>query len=201
MKSVTGKLRIDRIRSGMVQRCYNPKNQSYCNYGARGVTICEEWRHSTQAFYKWSIANGYADDLWIDRIDVNGQYSPFNCKWSTRVEQMNNKRSNIFVEINGETKTFRQWERETSIPSSTIQTRYYQGLRGEELIKPSDHGVTYVTVQGRTHSLVEWSKITGIPKRTLRSRYDAGDREERLVRPIQRNYAKAQDTTGGVDNE
>lgn len=81
----------------MKDRCYNSKHQAFKHYGGRGITICDEWKDNFQAFYDWAMANGYRDDLTIDRIDVDGNYEPSNCRWATAKEQANNKRRNKHV--------------------------------------------------------------------------------------------------------
>lgn len=80
-----------RIWQNMKTRCLNPKYKQWENYGGRGITICDEWKDNFQAFYDWAIANGYADNLTIDRINNDGNYCPENCRWTTMAEQNKNR--------------------------------------------------------------------------------------------------------------
>jgi hypothetical protein len=73
-------------------RCFYPKDKRYSEYGGRGITVCDEWKNSFEAFRDWAIANGYSDDLTIDRINVNGNYCPENCRFITRAENNKNRR-------------------------------------------------------------------------------------------------------------
>lgn len=84
--------RIYSIWHGMKSRCYNPNTENYKYYGGRGITVCDEWRDDVVSFYNWAMANGYQDDLTIDRKDNYQGYSPSNCRWATIAEQNKNKR-------------------------------------------------------------------------------------------------------------
>ena len=100
----TGKTRILGILNGMKKRCYDKKHEKYHRYGGRGITICDEWLNNPASFVEWSMANGYADDLTIDRINNDGNYEPGNCRWTTQKVQQNNKSSCVCVTYKGETK-------------------------------------------------------------------------------------------------
>lgn len=102
------KTRLHRIWVAMRKRCGNPNDSSYPRYGGRGITVCGDWQEYKQ-FRTWAMENGYQDGLTIDRIDVNGNYEPGNCRWADLKTQARNKRGNYLVEINGETKPLAEW--------------------------------------------------------------------------------------------
>jgi hypothetical protein len=121
----------------MKARCYNPNYFEKRYYGERGIEICEEWLNSFDAFRKWSLENGYADNLTIDRIDVNKGYSPDNCRWITQKEQNRNKRNNIYIEHDGEIKTLVDWCAELNLKYGTIEMRIKRGWdKGKALVTP-----------------------------------------------------------------
>lgn len=115
--------RIHVIWVSMKGRCYNPNNAEYETYGGRGIAVCDEWLNSFEAFYEWTVASGYADDLSIDRKDVNGNYEPSNCRWATQKEQQNNRRNNRYITYNGETHTMAEWARILNINYGTLCSR------------------------------------------------------------------------------
>ena len=87
--------RIYRIWCAMKSRCTNSNVPCYKYYGGRGITVCDEWKNDFMSFYNWAMSHGYAENLTIDRIDVDGNYEPSNCRWATMKEQNKNKRRKI----------------------------------------------------------------------------------------------------------
>ena len=115
--------KLYRTWQNMKRRCDTPSSNSYKNYGGRGIKVCDKWKNDFMSFYNWAMENGYRDDLTIDRIDVNGNYEPNNCRWVTQIEQANNKRNNKVIEYNGKRLTLSQWSKETGIKQETINWR------------------------------------------------------------------------------
>ena len=119
----------------MFYRCYNPKCSQYKNYGGRGIEVCEEWRESIEAFAKWVETSNYEEGLTLDRIDVNGNYEPSNCRWATQKQQANNRRSSAYITIGNETKTIAEWAEYSGLKCATIGRRYrVSGVRDERLL-------------------------------------------------------------------
>jgi hypothetical protein len=106
----------------MKRRCSNPNYKWYANYGGRGIKVCDEWQ-KFEPFCDWAMANGYTEELTIDRIDIDGNYSPSNCRWVDMVTQNNNKRTNRLITFNNETHTMKEWSRILGIKYHTLENR------------------------------------------------------------------------------
>lgn len=127
--------RLYQIWFSMRQRCHYPASLSYRRYGGRGIEVCDEW-NNFQTFYDWAMANGYRDDLTLDRIDSNGNYAPSNCRWATMKEQQNNRSNNIRVSIGGVERTLSEWSDVSGIPRSTLTWRVKHNWAENELFMP-----------------------------------------------------------------
>ena len=125
--------RIYNIWRSMRQRCTNPNCINYKNYGGKGICVCNEWNDFTN-FYTWAMANGYKDDLTIDRVDVNGNYEPSNCRWISYKQQANNKTNNRLIEFQGESRTLGEWASITGIKLGTIWNRLNLGWSVERAL-------------------------------------------------------------------
>jgi len=101
--------RLYNIWRGICKRCLNTNDSNWKHYGARGIRICEEWASSYEVFALWARANGYHDELTIERVDNDGHYEPANCRWATYREQARNRRNNHILEAFGESKTIAAW--------------------------------------------------------------------------------------------
>ena len=120
------------VWNDMKCRCRNKTHHAYKFYGARGVTVCDEWRTSFKAFYTWAMANGYKSGLEIDRRDNSLGYSPSNCRWTTRAEQARNRNVCVLKTINGVTKTVGEWADVHGLKQSTVHGRLKRGWSIQE---------------------------------------------------------------------
>lgn len=105
------------------ERCYNPNAKAYPRYGGRGITVCDEWLNDFSAFEKWCLENGYKPELQIDRIDNDGPYAPWNCRFATNKENSQHKGSTRFYTYMGETKNLTQWCEQLNMPYGTVLAR------------------------------------------------------------------------------
>lgn len=123
--------RLYRIWTNIKTRCFNKNAPVYNNYGGRGINLCDEWMEFAP-FMKWSLSHGYSDDLAIDRIDNNGDYEPNNCRWVNANVQANNKRNNIYVDIDYKGQTLKRFCFEHGLNYKSEHTyKYRHGLANE----------------------------------------------------------------------
>lgn len=125
--------RIYHIWQGAKNRVFNKNDEHWLAYGGRGITMCKEWATSFEHFCAWAFANGYSENLTIDRIDVNGNYCPENCRWVTNAEQQRNKRNNRYYTYNGKTQLIPAWAKEFGVTDSTIRSRIRRGIPPEKV--------------------------------------------------------------------
>lgn len=137
--------RLYSIWKGMKSRCSNPRIPSYSAYGARGITVCEQWRGDYVSFRNWALASGYHDDLEIDRRDNDGGYCPENCRWVTHKQNANNKQQSVYLTAFGETKTMIDWANDPRcVPQyGALQVRVRNGWETEKALTttPKFNGV------------------------------------------------------------
>lgn len=127
------KTRLFKIWSSMHERCERVKHPHYDAYGGRGIKVCDEWKEYLP-FAEWARNNGYTDELTIDRIDVNGNYEPSNCRWVTMKEQHNNKRNNRILLYHGETYTLTQLAEKVGMNKTTLKERINLGWSIEDAV-------------------------------------------------------------------
>lgn len=116
----------------MRNRCCNPNCDSYKYYGARGISICKEWLDNPQSFFDWALKNGWEENLSIDRIDVNGNYEPSNCRWANDKTQANNTRRNKYITYKNQTRTLSQWAEILKMNRHSLGGRLLKGWSVEK---------------------------------------------------------------------
>ena len=131
MKHNLSRSRINKIYLAMKNRCYCKTSDRYSYYGGRGIKICDEWLADFMNFYNWAMANGYREDLTIDRINVNGNYEPNNCRWIKQIEQNRNKRNNILYKG----KCLAEWIRALKITNQRLFYSKVKKYGAEQIIK------------------------------------------------------------------
>jgi len=109
----------------MLARCTDSQDESYPNYGGRGIHVCAEWQNDFYAFQSWALGHGFSPELTIDRIDNSGDYAPDNCRWATYTEQNNNYRRNVIISFNGEQHTIAEWAKIIGVSHALIWQRIF----------------------------------------------------------------------------
>ena len=166
--------RLYSIYLGMKARCYNKNDHAYRLYGERGISISPCWlgEDGYKNFREWSMNNGYSEELTIDRIDVNGNYEPNNCRWATMNVQSNNRRNTIRVKIGEREMTLSEISDLYNIKRQTLMSRYRAGCKDEQLI--TGKGLKRYEVNGNLYTADEIEEVYGVPKQQFRSRLGKG---------------------------
>jgi hypothetical protein len=172
IKHNESKTRLFHIWVGMHDRCYTPSSTSYPDYGGRGISICEDWKTDFIAFKKWAELNGYNDELTIERIDVNGNYEPSNCRWVSRKTQCNNKRNNHYITYKGRTQTLAQWCEELNLNYGTVKSRINRNhWTVEKAFETKDNArLKLITYKGKTQHLAEWCRELNLEYKKIQAR-------------------------------
>lgn len=160
--------RLYTIYRGMIARCYNFKHMHYGFYGGRGIKVCDLWKYNRKAFFSWAVNNGYSDDLQLDRIDTNGDYSPENCRFVTKLQNQNNRRctrefngvaiglivnnkecnplgldwNKVYKRLTGDNGRLKSWDIVTAL-STPVNT-----VRGSHKILPVDENAKEIVEKG-----------------------------------------------------
>jgi hypothetical protein len=174
--------------TAMRARCRNPNRRVFRLYGGRGITVCERW--DDYAAFIEDMGPRPSDKHTLERIDNDGGYSPENCRWALSAEQQSNKRTNRWIEFEGERRTLEQWALRLGIDPHALSSRIAHGWPLERALTAPSRGSTAAKVLeygGRRLSTSAWARESGIPSRTLRRRLERGWSVERaLTEPLGR---------------
>mgnify|MGYP007012482723 CR=1 FL=1 len=132
--------RLYSIYKAMLERCLNSQCKKFKDYGGRGIKVCQEWSESYDAFAQWALNNGYdplakRGECTLDRIDVNSNYEPSNCRWITNAEQQLNRRNNRIIEYKGISLTVKEWSEKLKIPERLMRNHLQMGKSLDEIIQ------------------------------------------------------------------
>ena len=170
---------------GMKNRCFNSNDKRYSDWGGRGISVCDRWLNFENFFADMGLKP--SPDHSIDRIDNNGDYSAENCKWSTRVEQANNKSNNRFITIGCVTLNIMQWSKEMSFGNHVIRDRLKLGWSEYDAVMTPLETVRLITFRGETRTIVEWERKMGYNEKVIKGRLRMGWSEEKAILTPMRN--------------
>ena len=163
---------------GMKDRCFNPNHKRYSDWGGRGITVCDRWLNFKNFLADMGVKPTPKHS--IDRIDNDGDYCPDNCRWATKAEQGNNRRSNRFITINDVTLTIVQWEKKMGFNKNIIWQRLEDGWSEYDAVMTPVQ-VRLITIESETRTIAQWTKEMGFNKNVIWKRLEAGWSEYRAV--------------------
>jgi len=186
----------------MRRRCYDESSVSYKNYGGRGISVCDEWlgHDGFQHFWDWSHENGYSEsasprDCSIDRIDVNGNYCPENCRWIDMRSQSRNKQGTHWVEFGGETISLAEFCERYNVAPALASARFQRGWSpAEVMFFHPKYLPKLIEYKGETRTQRGWAKHFGIDHRKLQYRLNHGWTFEQAIgiAPPPNRYSNSQ---------
>lgn len=160
----------------MKQRCTNPSDPAYHNYGGRGISVCGRWM-DFEPFLE-DMGERPSPEHSIDRIDTNGNYEPGNCRWATRKEQNRNRRDNVLLTLGDETLCISEWSDRTGIDACSIRGRIRLGWSVEDALAvvpgTRNKAYLYITWDGRSQTVAAWARERGLKRLTLSKRLQSG---------------------------
>lgn len=192
------KTRFYNIWGQIKQRCLNRDNKNYHHYGGRGITVCDRWLKFKN--FRDDMYESYLDhkgkygrkNTSIDRIDVNGNYCPENCKWATVEEQNNNTRYNILITYNGETLTLTEWSNKLNINRDTLVYRHKKGWKDDDIItRPKNYHGRQITYKNKTQNFSQWERELGMSLGLISRRLDLNwTIEDAITKPVRKMNIK-----------
>ena len=174
--------RLYHIWRRMKDRCNTETDKNYHHYGGRGISVCQEWDDYV-VFKEWALNSGYNEQLTIDRINVDGNYEPSNCRWVDWTVQANNKRNNHYITYKNKTQSMKDWSNELSIDYSTLRRRIGSGWSPESAFNTpiETKEPERIEYNGVTQTIGAWARETGIPRSTIGNRLEKGWSVERAL--------------------
>jgi len=174
----------------MKNRCFNPNTKYYSDYGGRGIGVCDRWKNSSENFLA-DMGLKPTPKHSLDRIDNDGDYCLDNCRWATKAEQENNKRTNKpLITIGNKTYTIVQWAKKMGFSASVIQGRLDMGWSKYKAVMTPIQ-VRLITIENDTRTIAQWAKEMGYGESVINKRLDMGWSEYKAVMTPVRPYKRS----------
>ena len=171
----------------MKDRCFNLNRKYYSHYGGRGIKVCDRWLNFEN--FLADMGSRPTAKYSLDRIDNDGDYQKDNCKWSTRVEQENNKRSNRLITIGCVTLTIAQWTKEMGFAKTVVLDRLKAGWSELKAVMTPVHTVKPITIENETRTIAQWTEEKGYGRGVIQSRLNKGWSEfNAVMTPVNTAY-------------